>query len=290
MDPLSVIYILYCVYACLFGIIIGSFLNVVIYRLPVGRTIAKGHSMCMTCGHNLGPLDLVPLFSWLFLRGKCRYCGAPIASRYAKIESLTGIIFLANALVHLDASLIFVDTSAFFVLIFLSCVIYSLSFCTLISAMMIWYDTHKSFWGLAVLPVIGNMIICGFTAYIHRGSSFSAIVIPCLLNLGYIATFLLIQFLLGNLISHDYKLLDFKADITVASLFAVNCFLNDDILWYNNISLMLIATSIFAIVYSLFSNLTREKEANRYRMILALAAIIAFDATRFIIWKFVLNL
>ena len=78
------------------GLIIGSFLNVCIYRIPEGRTVVKGHSMCMSCGHNLGAADLVPLFSYLFLRGKCRYCGAPIASRYAKIEGVTGLVTQAS--------------------------------------------------------------------------------------------------------------------------------------------------------------------------------------------------
>ncbi len=84
------------------GLIIGSFLNVCIYRIPEGRTVVKGHSMCMSCGHNLGAADLVPLFSYLFLRGKCRYCGAPIASRYAKIEGVTGLVYTGIAFFHRD--------------------------------------------------------------------------------------------------------------------------------------------------------------------------------------------
>jgi prepilin signal peptidase PulO-like enzyme (type II secretory pathway) len=87
----------------LLGLVIGSFLNVCIYRIPEKRTVVKGHSMCMSCGHNLGTLDLFPLFSWLFLRGKCRYCGAPIASRYAKIEGLTGLVFALLAWTRRDA-------------------------------------------------------------------------------------------------------------------------------------------------------------------------------------------
>ncbi|MBO4637780.1 MAG: prepilin peptidase [Clostridiales bacterium] len=287
MDPVNVIYILYCVYAFLFGIVIGSFLNVVIYRLPVGRTIAKGHSMCMTCGHNLGPLDLVPLFSWLFLKGKCRYCGAPIASRYAKIESLTGIIFLINALTHLDAAFIFVDMSAFFICLFLISVIYSLCFCTLISAMMIWYDTEKSFWALSILPLTGNILIALLTSAAF--GNIASGIIPVLINLGYILLFIIIQFLLGYLIKHDYKITDLKSDITISSLFTMNCFLNDSALWYNNMSLMIIGTSVFAIIYSLFNNLTKGKKANRYKMILALAVIVIFSVARFFVLKAVYN-
>ncbi len=95
--------ILNTIFFGILGLVIGSFLNVCIYRIPEGRTIVKGHSMCMTCGHNLGTLDLFPLFSWLLLKGKCRYCGAPIASRYAKIEGLTGIVFAVLAWKHRDA-------------------------------------------------------------------------------------------------------------------------------------------------------------------------------------------
>lgn len=95
MDVLQMFQIVNTLFAGVFGLIIGSFLNVCIYRIPEGRTIVKGHSMCMSCGHVLGAPDLVPLFSWLFLKGKCRYCGSPIASRYAKIESLTGLVFAA---------------------------------------------------------------------------------------------------------------------------------------------------------------------------------------------------
>src|ERR1035437_8502656 len=97
MDILLIYQIACTIFACIFGLIIGSFLNVCIYRVPEGRTIVKGHSMCMSCGHTLGALDLVPLLSWVFLRGKCRYCGSPIASRYAKIESLTGLVFAVLA-------------------------------------------------------------------------------------------------------------------------------------------------------------------------------------------------
>lgn len=77
----------------LYGICIGSFLNVVIYRLPRKIPISKGRSMCPKCEHTLGVLDLFPIFSWLFLRAKCRYCGAKISGRYPLVELLTGVSF-----------------------------------------------------------------------------------------------------------------------------------------------------------------------------------------------------
>lgn len=78
----------------LFGISIGSFLNVCIFRLPVGESLTKKNSHCMTCGAPIKWYDLIPVFSWLFLRGKCRACGSKISGRYILVESLTGIIFL----------------------------------------------------------------------------------------------------------------------------------------------------------------------------------------------------
>lgn len=77
----------------LFGITIGSFLNVCIFRLPAGESLTKKNSHCMTCGAYIKWYDLIPVFSWLFLRGKCRACGSKISGRYILVESLTGIIF-----------------------------------------------------------------------------------------------------------------------------------------------------------------------------------------------------
>lgn len=93
MDPILLYWVVMSVSIGFVGLVVGSFLNVCIYRIPEKRTVVKGHSMCMSCGHNLGPLDLVPLFSWIFLRGKCRYCSSPISSRYAIIEATTAVVF-----------------------------------------------------------------------------------------------------------------------------------------------------------------------------------------------------
>ncbi len=75
------------------GIIIGSFLNVVIYRLPKNKSIVSPPSSCGSCGHRLGRLDLVPVLSYIFLKGKCRHCGERISIRYPLVELLTGGLF-----------------------------------------------------------------------------------------------------------------------------------------------------------------------------------------------------
>lgn len=79
----------------LYGIIIGSFLNVCIYRIPKRESIVTVGSHCVCCNHRLRWYDLFPLFSWLFLKGKCRYCGAGISPQYPVVEAVNGILYLA---------------------------------------------------------------------------------------------------------------------------------------------------------------------------------------------------
>jgi leader peptidase (prepilin peptidase)/N-methyltransferase len=76
------------------GCCIGSFLNVVIYRLPREKSLVKPPSSCPHCGRHIQFYDNIPLISWLVLRAKCRYCKAPISPRYFIIELLTGLVFL----------------------------------------------------------------------------------------------------------------------------------------------------------------------------------------------------
>ncbi len=77
----------------LLGLFIGSFLNVCIDRLPQGQSIINPPSHCSACNHKLSVLDLVPLFSYLWLRGRCRYCHAHIPPRLPVVEGMTGLLF-----------------------------------------------------------------------------------------------------------------------------------------------------------------------------------------------------
>ncbi|MDD2459018.1 MAG: prepilin peptidase [Eubacteriales bacterium] len=77
----------------LLGLLIGSFLNVCVYRIPRGESVVQGRSHCPDCGHILSPLDLVPVLSYLALGRRCRYCQAAISPRYATVESLTALLF-----------------------------------------------------------------------------------------------------------------------------------------------------------------------------------------------------
>ena len=81
-------------FVILFGLIIGSFLNVVIYRFPRGESLAFPPSHCPHCDHQIKPWENIPVLSYLALRGKCSNCSAPITMRYPIVESLTGLVFL----------------------------------------------------------------------------------------------------------------------------------------------------------------------------------------------------
>ncbi len=94
-------------YIFIFGLIIGSFLNVCIYRLPRGESITFPPSQCIKCGHRIAVRDLIPLFSYFRLKGKCRHCGQGISPLYPLVEVLTGLLFAAMYL-HYGLNLLFV--------------------------------------------------------------------------------------------------------------------------------------------------------------------------------------
>ena len=84
----------------IYGVLVGSFLNVCIYRIPKKENIAIVRSHCMTCNHQLKWYDNIPLLSWLMLGGKCRYCKAPISPQYPIIEASNGLLWLLVAIVR----------------------------------------------------------------------------------------------------------------------------------------------------------------------------------------------
>lgn len=83
--------------ASLLGLLVGSFLNVVIHRVPLRESIVWPASRCPKCGAKISPLDNIPLISYVLLRGECRSCGVGISTRYPAVEALTGLLFGAAA-------------------------------------------------------------------------------------------------------------------------------------------------------------------------------------------------
>lgn len=84
--------------AAVVGLVVGSFLNVVVYRIPAGLSVVHPPSACPRCGTAIRPRDNLPVVSWLLLRAKCRSCDLPISARYPLVEATTGGVFLATYL------------------------------------------------------------------------------------------------------------------------------------------------------------------------------------------------
>lgn len=78
----------------IYGLVFGSFFNVVIYRVPLGKSIVKPSSSCSFCGSRLSATELIPLLSWILQKGQCKQCGEKISVRYPLVEILTGILFV----------------------------------------------------------------------------------------------------------------------------------------------------------------------------------------------------
>lgn len=110
--------ILLYLFIFIYGIVIGSFVNVCILRIPAKESLIPG-SHCMNCGHKLRWYDLFPLFSYLLLKGRCRYCGTKISCQYPIVEALNGvlyvIVFMANG-IKLQSVLYCLMTSALLVI------------------------------------------------------------------------------------------------------------------------------------------------------------------------------
>ena len=108
--------ILIFVFIFLLGTIIGSFLNVVIFRFNTGKSISDGRSICMTCNRTLRWYELIPIFSYLFQLGKCRRCAETISHQYPIVEFITGLLFVLITY-HFMPILLFAPSSYLFLVI-----------------------------------------------------------------------------------------------------------------------------------------------------------------------------
>jgi leader peptidase (prepilin peptidase) / N-methyltransferase len=91
-------------FAGMFGAIVGSFLNVVVYRLPRRESLVRPASRCTSCGAHVKPYDNVPVLSWLLLRGRCRNCSDAISARYPLVEAVTALLCVAAVLAGTDTA------------------------------------------------------------------------------------------------------------------------------------------------------------------------------------------
>ena len=90
---------IFYIFIFIIGILFGSFYTLAVYRIPKNQDITHTRSYCPNCDHKLGFFDLIPILSYIFLRGKCRYCGKKIRPRYMILEVLSGLLFVATAYV-----------------------------------------------------------------------------------------------------------------------------------------------------------------------------------------------
>ncbi len=132
----------------IWGVIIGSFLNVVIYRVPQEKSIIHPGSHCTACGHNLRPWELVPVLSFLILRGRCAQCREKISWRYPLIEGLNGSLYFYAAWVNHSRSFLELGINFYFISVLL------------VLAVIDW-DTYR-LPDVFTLPLLGVGIVAGF--------------------------------------------------------------------------------------------------------------------------------
>ena len=111
---------MYIVIIAIFGLIVGSLLNVIIFRLKSGDKIVWARSKCLHCGHQLSAADLVPILSYVFLRAKCRYCHKKIDWQYPAVEGVTAVIFVLGYLKFLSPVLTVANLPAYLIFLFFS--------------------------------------------------------------------------------------------------------------------------------------------------------------------------
>jgi len=166
-------YILIFAFIFLLGTIIGSFLNVVIYRFNTGMSVVKGRSICMTCNRYLRWYELIPVFSFLIQSGKCRRCASRISHQYPLVELLTGLVFVLITYKFLP--ILALSMGLYLLLVVMTVFI----FCLLIVISV--YDLrHK----IIPDPLVFTFIIISFLSiFINQTGLGSLFIMPSYLNL-----------------------------------------------------------------------------------------------------------
>lgn len=135
-----------------FGLLIGSFLNVCIYRIPRGESITFPPSHCTSCKKEIKCYDLIPIVSYMFLRGECRYCGEKISIRYPMVEFITALLFLANYNIY-GLTFDFIKFTTF------------ISFLIVIG--LIDYDTTDVYFSTTLSGIVSSVIFIAIYLYNH---------------------------------------------------------------------------------------------------------------------------
>lgn len=176
MEPeLIPVYVILYILIFLVGIEIGSFLNVCIFRIPSHKTVVTERSHCMSCGYQLKWYDMVPVFSWLFLKGKCRKCGEAISPQYPIVEAGNGIlyiiIFITNGF-HIESVLFCLMASALLVLSIIDLRTYEIPFginvfILALGLVRLFFDFHN--WPLYLIGLFAVSVFLEILLLISRG-------------------------------------------------------------------------------------------------------------------------
>ncbi len=144
-----------CILVIIIGLVIGSFLNVCIYRIPLEQSISYPPSHCGSCNHRLKPIDLIPVISYLFLKGRCKYCKEKISITYPLIEILNAVLYL----------IIFYNYGLTF-----DFVKYSLLSSLLIVIGIIDYKTQDIYTVTIIFGVISSVIFIAIDFFVNKNS------------------------------------------------------------------------------------------------------------------------
>lgn len=204
-------------YAFIFGVIIGSFLNVYIYRFHTGKSLS-GSSHCLSCTAPLKWYDLFPLFSYLALRGHCRRCGARIPSRYFWVELTTGLLFVAVVLLTpvlfwpfnlcLMSLLVVISVYDLYHFVIPDEFVYTASLLALFLTGTMWYQDHD--WYAILWRVLAAALVYGFFAglwkysdgrWLGYGDAKLAVPLGFMVGIGGIFSMLVVSFWIGTIIS-----------------------------------------------------------------------------------------
>lgn len=202
----------------LYGIVIGSFLNVCIYRIPRKENISTTRSHCMNCGYGLKWYDLIPIFSFIFLKGKCRKCSEKISIQYPIIECLNGILYVLIFMTHgfwIESIIFCALTSALIVLSVIDFRTFEIPiginiFIGILGMIRVALDLEN-----IVEYIIGFCCVSGFLLFIYFltkgrgiGGGDIKLMAVCGLILGY--KFIILGFILGCIIGSVIHLIRMK--------------------------------------------------------------------------------
>lgn len=154
--------IIFYIFIFIFGTIVGSFLNVLVLRYNTGVSAMKGRSFCFSCSKKLGPLELIPVFSFLFQGGKCKGCQSKISWQYPVVECLTGLLFVGVLIRYMGLIGLYFDTWYILISLIVTAVVISIAI----------YDIkHKiipdglviTFGILSLLKILADFLLMGST-------------------------------------------------------------------------------------------------------------------------------